>query len=55
MVEDMDIFDVVIVGAGVSGLACARKVLEGRPATRLCVVDARDRVGGGAEYLIAVK
>lgn len=38
--------DVLVVGAGLSGLVAATSILRARPSTRLTVVDARDRVGG---------
>ena len=37
---------VVIVGAGITGLACAHRLLVNRPSTEVTVVDAADRVGG---------
>lgn len=37
--------DVVIVGAGIVGLATAHRLLEARPGLRLLVVEAEDRVG----------
>lgn len=37
---------VVIVGAGITGLACAHRLLVNRPGTRVTVVEAADRVGG---------
>src|SRR5881394_1910660 len=37
-------FDVIVIGAGASGLACAR-ALSGA-GKRVCVLEARDRVGG---------
>ncbi|CAK8992965.1 Probable flavin-containing monoamine oxidase A [Durusdinium trenchii] len=36
--------DVIVVGAGISGLACARELL--RKGIHVCVLEASDRVGG---------
>jgi monoamine oxidase len=36
--------DVVVIGAGLSGLVCARRLVEG--GLRVVVLEARDRVGG---------
>ena len=38
--------DVVIVGAGLAGLACARELLAARPTTRLVVLEATAAPGG---------
>ena len=38
--------DVVIVGAGVSGLVCAERLLRSSPGLAVTVLEARDRVGG---------
>ena len=40
----MDHFDTIVVGAGVSGLTCAR--LLARAGRKVVVLEARDRVGG---------
>ncbi|WP_404383080.1 protoporphyrinogen oxidase [Knoellia locipacati] len=37
---------VVVIGGGVAGLTVARDLLVSRPATRVVVLDASDRVGG---------
>lgn len=45
-------FDTIVIGAGISGLACARRLFQHdrwRQAGRLCVVEARDRIGGRIE------
>ncbi|MGZ6696720.1 MAG: L-2-hydroxyglutarate oxidase [Solirubrobacteraceae bacterium] len=39
--------DVAVIGAGIVGLATARELLARRPALRLVVVDAAERVGAG--------
>src|SRR5664279_505263 len=38
--------DIVIVGAGVSGLYCARRLIEQDPARRITIVERLNRVGG---------
>ena len=38
--------EVVIVGAGMAGLAAAHHILLKRPATKLVIVESKDRVGG---------
>jgi monoamine oxidase len=38
-------YDVCIIGAGLSGLACCKKLLDSSSLT-MCVLEARDRVGG---------
>ncbi|GLC46850.1 hypothetical protein PLESTB_001541100 [Pleodorina starrii] len=42
----MQAYDVCVVGAGISGLACARRLRELHPGCSLLVLEARDRVGG---------
>ena len=56
--EDEDL-DVVVIGAGASGLIAARKLLADSGSLRVALVEARDRVGGrcfsdhGAGYVDA--
>lgn len=38
--------DVVVVGAGISGLACAQHLARHAPWLRVVVVEARGRIGG---------
>jgi monoamine oxidase len=40
------VFDVIIVGAGISGLNAAYSIIKKRPDTKLLVVEARPRIGG---------
>lgn len=40
------VFDLVIVGGGISGLTAALTVHEHRPTARIALVEARDRLGG---------
>lgn len=39
-------FDVAIVGAGVSGLYCARQIVRADPGTTVAIVERLDRTGG---------
>ena len=39
-------YDVVIIGAGMSGMTAARLLAEMGPGIKVLVLDARDRVGG---------
>ncbi|CAG8734248.1 6814_t:CDS:2, partial [Acaulospora colombiana] len=41
-----DNYDIIIVGAGMAGLAAAHQILTKRPSTKLLVLESRDRVGG---------
>ena len=40
------VVDVVIVGAGVSGLICAERLIQRSPGLAVAVLEARDRIGG---------
>jgi len=40
------IYDVIILGAGISGLATAYEILSNRPDSSVLILEARDRVGG---------
>ena len=44
MNSNPDTFDVLIIGAGIAGLACARTLAD--RGQRVCVVEATDRIGG---------
>jgi monoamine oxidase len=44
--NDATNYEVVIVGAGMAGLAAAYHTLLKRPATKLVIVESKDRVGG---------
>lgn len=46
MSNDTDDFDVVIVGCGLSGLTAAHKILKQNPSLKICIVEARGRMGG---------
>ena len=40
------IFDICILGAGFSGLAAARRLQQSCKNVNVCVIEARDRIGG---------
>jgi monoamine oxidase len=46
--------DVLIVGAGIAGLSVAAQLLSARPELSVCVLEARDRVGGRIESVDAL-
>ena len=39
-------YDVVIIGAGISGIGAAYRLAEANPATRYVILERRDRIGG---------
>ncbi len=43
---DAGTFDVVIIGAGISGIGAAYRLTEADPSTRYVVLERRDRIGG---------
>jgi len=46
--DDSEIYDVVIVGAGLAGLTAAFCLLQDRPGTRILLLEANPRIGGNA-------
>ncbi|CAJ0565952.1 unnamed protein product, partial [Mesorhabditis spiculigera] len=44
--EDEAEYDVVIVGAGISGLTAANELRKRAPDLKILIVEAKDRVGG---------
>lgn len=48
--EDSEIYDVVIVGAGLAGLTGAFCLLQDRPGIRILLVEASPRIGGNAAH-----
>ena len=43
---DAGTFDVVIIGAGISGIGAAYRLAEADPSTRYVILERRDRIGG---------
>ena len=46
LVTANDVHDVVVIGAGISGIAAARHILDARQNTDVLVLEARERAGG---------
>ena len=44
-------YDVLIVGAGMSGLTAAKELLRGQPELKVLILEATDRIGGRARTL----
>ncbi|KAK8071137.1 hypothetical protein PG997_011340 [Apiospora hydei] len=44
--NDPEFFDVVIVGAGLSGINCAYRLMKQQPGTSFVILDGRDSIGG---------
>eukprot|EP00978_Attheya_sp_CCMP212_P020999 scaffold60807_cov62-Attheya_sp.AAC.4 len=47
------LFDVIVIGGGLSGLAAAQKILAEQPQTKVRVLEARDRVGGRTHTILS--
>src|SRR5690606_12674508 len=43
---DAGTFDVVIIGAGISGIGAAYRISESDPGTRYVILERRERIGG---------
>lgn len=41
-----EIYDVIIVGAGIAGLTVARSLSQTAKNTRVCLIEGRSRIGG---------
>ncbi|HRN19268.1 MAG: NAD(P)/FAD-dependent oxidoreductase [Trueperaceae bacterium] len=46
--HDVDVYDVLVVGAGMAGLGAARALLDARGELEVMVLEARERLGGRA-------
>lgn len=46
MAASLEFLDVVVIGAGISGLSAAHELMKRRPQTKLVVLEAKNRVGG---------
>ena len=42
---DKNCYDILIIGGGASGLACAVQLLRKRKNLKICIVDAGERLG----------
>lgn len=44
--ESKSDFDVIIIGAGISGICFAHRLIEWQPHLRYCILEGRDSIGG---------
>ena len=44
--QDAEDFDVVIIGAGISGLGAAYRITERNPGTSYVILERREQIGG---------
>lgn len=44
--DNDNVYDTIVIGAGISGLACANRLQQQLPGHRIKVLEARDRIGG---------
>ena len=42
----MQLYDVIVIGAGFSGLSAAQELIQKNSALKVVVLEARDRIGG---------
>lgn len=49
--QELQYFDVVVVGAGLSGLTACDRLISEKPKLKICLVEARSRVGGRTETI----
>ena len=55
MMNNVEEFDVVVAGCGLSGLTTAYELLKKRPDLRVCIVEARERMGGRLKTVVNSK
>ena len=46
LVDTMQLYDVIVIGAGFSGLSAAQELIQKNSALKVVVLEARDRIGG---------
>jgi monoamine oxidase len=49
--ESTEIFDVIIVGAGLAGLSAGYYILKSNPNLKILILEAKHRVGGRTETM----